>query len=42
MKIVEKRIQNLYGQQYAMEITCVPDQLTRVTLVLPAPRQAAA
>lgn len=35
MNIVEKRIQNLYGQQYGMRISCIPDETTKVTLILP-------
>ncbi len=35
MKIVEKRIQNLYGRQYGMKIDCDPDETTKITLILP-------
>ncbi|SHJ30948.1 two-component system, LytT family, sensor kinase [Malonomonas rubra DSM 5091] len=35
MNIVDKRIKNLYGNQYGIQTECVPDQVTRVALVLP-------
>lgn len=35
MNIVEKRIQNLYGQQYGTKIFCTPGEITKVTLILP-------
>ncbi len=35
MNIVDKRIKNLYGSQYGTEIFCIPDELTKVSLILP-------
>ncbi len=35
MNIVDKRLKNLYGNSYGIETSCVPDQVTRVALVLP-------
>ena len=35
MNIVDKRIKNLYGSQYGTAISCVPDEMTRVSLILP-------
>ena len=37
MQIVDKRIKNLFGNQYGTQITCHPDELTRVTLQFPQP-----
>ncbi len=36
MRIVDRRIKNLHGDAYGITVTCVPQQLTRVTLRLPA------
>jgi two-component system LytT family sensor kinase len=36
MRIVDKRIKNLHGEGYGISVTCVPQELTRVTLRLPA------
>jgi two-component system LytT family sensor kinase len=35
MQIVDKRLKNLYGAPYGLEVTCVPNELTRVTVRLP-------
>lgn len=35
MNIVDKRIKNQFGSQYGSEVTCVPNELTRVTLSFP-------
>jgi two-component system LytT family sensor kinase len=36
MKIVDQRIKHLLGAEYGVTVTCVPDELTRVTVVVPA------
>jgi two-component system, LytTR family, sensor kinase len=36
MKIVDKRIKNLLGERYGITVHCVPQELTRVTVHLPA------
>jgi two-component system LytT family sensor kinase len=36
MQIVDKRVKNLYGEGYGLAVTCVPNELTRVTLRVPA------
>lgn len=36
MKIVDRRIKDLLGAGYGVSVHCVPDQLTRVTVELPA------
>jgi two-component system LytT family sensor kinase len=36
MKIVDKRIKNLLGERYGVTVHCVPQELTRVTVTLPA------
>jgi LytS/YehU family sensor histidine kinase len=36
MRIVDKRLKNLHGDAYGITVTCVPRELTRVTLRLPA------
>ncbi len=36
MKIVDKRIKNLLGEAYGVTVHCVPQELTRVTVRLPA------
>jgi two-component system LytT family sensor kinase len=41
MKIVDQRIKHLLGADYGVSVTCVPDELTRVTVVLPAKGVAA-
>jgi two-component system LytT family sensor kinase len=41
MQIVDKRVKNLYGAPFGLSVTCVPQELTRVTLRLP-PAEAAA
>jgi len=35
MNIVDKRIKNLYGSQFGTEIACVPEEMTKVSLILP-------
>ena len=35
MNIVDKRIKNLFGSRYGLQTECIPDQATRVALVLP-------
>jgi two-component system, LytTR family, sensor kinase len=35
MKIVEKRIKNLYGETYGLDVTCVPNEWTRIRIRLP-------
>jgi two-component system LytT family sensor kinase len=35
MKIVEKRIQNLYGEKGSLEVQCVPNELTCIRIKLP-------
>jgi two-component system LytT family sensor kinase len=35
MKIVDQRIKHLLGSDYGVSVTCVPDELTRVTVRLP-------
>ncbi len=35
MNIVEKRIKNLCGEQYGLEVDCVPEERTTVTVKLP-------
>ena len=42
MQIVDKRIKNLFGNQYGTDIACQPDELTRVTLRFPLPEDFAA
>jgi two-component system LytT family sensor kinase len=36
MRIVDKRIKNLLGDRYGVTVECVPQELTRVTVRLPA------
>jgi two-component system LytT family sensor kinase len=36
MQLVDKRVKNLYGEPYGLSVTCVPHELTRVTVRLPA------
>jgi two-component system LytT family sensor kinase len=36
MRIVDKRIKNLHGDGYGISVTCLPQELTRVTVRLPA------
>jgi two-component system LytT family sensor kinase len=36
MHIVDKRVKNLYGDSWGLSVTCVPHELTRVTVRLPA------
>jgi two-component system LytT family sensor kinase len=36
MRIVDRRIKNLVGDTYGVSVTCVPSELTRVTVRLPA------
>lgn len=36
MRIVDRRIKNLHGDAYGISVSCVPQELTRVTLRLPA------
>lgn len=35
MNLVHKRIQNLYGMQYGVQVSCEPDVYTRVAITLP-------
>ncbi len=35
MDIVDKRIRNLYGSDYGVQVTCMPEQSTRVAIRLP-------
>jgi two-component system LytT family sensor kinase len=37
MQIVDKRIKNLLGPAYGVSVSCVPHELTRVTLRVPIP-----
>jgi two-component system LytT family sensor kinase len=41
MHIVDKRVKNLFGEAFGLSVTCVPHELTRVTIRLPT-RGAAA
>jgi len=41
MQIVDKRVKNLYGDGFGLAVSCVPQELTRVTLRLPSPGVAA-
>jgi two-component system LytT family sensor kinase len=36
MQIVDKRVKNLYGKDFGLSVECTPQELTRVTLRLPA------
>jgi two-component system LytT family sensor kinase len=36
MQIVDKRVKNLYGKDFGLAVECTPNELTRVTLRLPA------
>jgi len=36
MNLVDKRIKNLYGEQYGLSISCQPDQRTQVSITIPA------
>jgi two-component system LytT family sensor kinase len=36
MQIVDKRVKNLFGEAWGLSVTCVPHELTRVTVRLPA------
>jgi two-component system LytT family sensor kinase len=36
MQIVDKRVKNLYGEHFGLSVSCVPHELTRVTIRLPA------
>ncbi len=38
MKIVEKRIKNLYGEMFGLDVHCVPDECTRIRIRLPERR----
>ena len=35
MQIVDKRVKNLYGEQYGLSVACTRQESTRVTLHLP-------
>ncbi len=35
MQIVDKRVKNLYGEHFGLSVTCVPHEMTRVTVRLP-------
>ncbi|HEX7622385.1 MAG TPA: histidine kinase, partial [Anaeromyxobacteraceae bacterium] len=39
MRIVDKRIKNLHGAAFGISVSCIPQELTRVTVRLPAPPQ---
>jgi two-component system LytT family sensor kinase len=39
MSIVDKRVKNLYGEPWGVSVTCVPSELTRVTVRLPLPSE---
>jgi two-component system, LytTR family, sensor kinase len=39
MSIVDKRVKNLYGESWGLSVTCVPSELTRVTVRLPLPSE---
>jgi two-component system LytT family sensor kinase len=41
MQIVDKRLKNLYGDAWGVSVECVPQELTRVTVRLPAEGAAA-
>jgi two-component system LytT family sensor kinase len=41
MQIVDKRLKNLYGDAFGIAVSCVPQELTRVSLRLPAAGAAA-
>lgn len=41
MQIVDKRVKNLCGEHFGLSVTCVPRELTRVTVRLPAGGAAA-
>jgi two-component system LytT family sensor kinase len=41
MQIVDKRVKNLYGEGWGLSVECVPQELTRVTVRLPAEGVAA-
>jgi two-component system LytT family sensor kinase len=41
MQIVDKRLKNLLGDEWGLSVTCVPRELTRVTVRLPAEGAAA-
>ncbi len=41
MQIVDKRVKNLYGEGWGLSVTCVPQELTRVTVRLPVEGVAA-
>src|SRR3990172_6715938 len=36
MQLVDKRVKNLYGEPYGLSVTCVPREMTRGTVRLPA------
>ncbi|WP_242352273.1 MULTISPECIES: sensor histidine kinase [unclassified Anaeromyxobacter] len=41
MQIVDKRVKNLFGEAFGLTVTCVPQELTRVTVCLPGKGAAA-
>ncbi|HEX9306696.1 MAG TPA: sensor histidine kinase [Anaeromyxobacter sp.] len=41
MQIVDKRVKNLYGATWGLSVTCIPQELTRVTVRLPVEGVAA-
>jgi two-component system LytT family sensor kinase len=41
MQIVDKRVKNLYGDGYGVTVSCVPQEVTRVVVRLPAEGAAA-
>ncbi|HET7825521.1 MAG TPA: sensor histidine kinase [Anaeromyxobacter sp.] len=42
MQIVDKRVKNLHGEAFGVSVSCVPNELTRVTVRLPAPAEGVA
>jgi two-component system LytT family sensor kinase len=40
MNIVDRRIKARYGSQYGLQVSCIADEETRVTIILPAEESA--
>ncbi len=40
MTLVDKRLKNLFGPNYGVEVDCVPDQYTRIIVSLPMPERS--
>ena len=36
MNLVDKRIKNLYGEQYGLAVNCQPDKYTQISITIPA------